>query len=238
MAPLARRSALHLAWGLGLFVGGCSGRPPEATQAELRAAQVWDKTKLAYAQRASYRDEGVVDVYEPGGAHERHHFASTFRGRGRFRFEFSATNEHGDPDRSTIVVEGGAVTIVEVDGVTKAQTVEEKGSIDEAAWTLGGSSHLTSRIVPLLLYAREVCQGDECSRLRYLGEEVIAGRPAYKLEMNARQDRYLWFWIDRSDHLIRRVEFSVAPSERGGGFTMVASYVIDRDPAELFDAVR
>lgn len=210
----------------------CSARSPEPAQ-ERRAAQLWEATKAAYAARATYLDQGEVEIVELGGEPDRAHFVTTFRGRNDLRFEFTSAGVTGRADRSTIVVRDGRVSIVEDDGVKQSRTVEEKSSIDEAAWTLSGSSHLTSRIVPLLLYARDFCQDGACSEMRYLGLEVVEGRHCHKIEMNSNIGRHMWFWTDQQDNLLRRVELAFAPSEEHRGFKMSISYVVGDEARTL-----
>lgn len=219
---LARRSVLALVLALAALpfpaASGAQAAAPPAPVPELppNAFELLRRVRAAYADLASYRDRGEIETVAAAlgegaaTAAPRRRFETVFREDGKFRFVL----ETGDGiDARRQVLWGGASRAWHYDSGRSA--VRTSPSWLSELVTLLGEGSLDALVVPALLAGGPEVLPDP-SGAGVEGPVDCEGASCWMLTMTpfggGIESR---LWIDRSAHLIRRLEVRPAPGEAG-----------------------
>lgn len=187
-------------------------------------AEVYEKSRAAYAALKSYSDTGTVTTeYKDAGEAivEKHSFKTFYRAPRQFFFEFKE-----DPNA------GGEQFVIWSDGgdfqtwwsETRVHEKYEKGR-GATAFALASlpTKESALQIAPLL-FAQSELHGSisHLDQPRLAGTESINGRNCYKLIADKRETgrgeetRSVTVWIDAETYLVRKV-FEDTPPDSGAG---------------------
>lgn len=158
------------------------------------------RMRAFYSSAPEYHDEGTARA-ERDEVDVR--FVTQFR-----RAEgvsFVASSPDGSQARLLGTLERGRV--VDVDGA-------QQGRLTDLAASLSGTSRLSARIIPPMLFGVDFCECLDSPDARFAGVEVIRGRTVHKILVGTPPDRVLVFWIDAEDGRLMRLRRDPGATER------------------------
>jgi len=172
-----------------------------------QARELLDAAAAAYADCASYRDEGLVSttfIDEDGERVVEKPFRTAFVRADRFRFE--CRERDGDGETTERIVwsdDDGTYT-----WVAHEADVRRERSLSAGVAAATGVSSSSAHVVPRLLMPEDIggFALSELQDVEMLGEEEIGGALTSKLQ-GKRECRGWWtLWIEKDSLLLRRLD--------------------------------
>ena len=179
-----------------LLVTPAFGQQPPA----LSAQQILDKMVSVYASCSSYRDTGEAkEVVRELDTTILRPFSTAFVRPSQFRYEFREDSRLRSIDY--VIWQNGASV---KSWWTIRPEVRSYETLDEALAAAAGVSRGSSIDVPSMLFGdfhdKHVIQ--TLSQLTLMKEEVVSGRPAYKIKGMDWRNREMTIWIDKENFLL------------------------------------